>query len=380
MPGNLAKLTPHIYADEYDGWYCEGCESFVTQKEYDENHGVCPDHQKPYEHLTEKNYYLRISDFKDEIIAKIKSDEMQILPEFRKTEALKLLADAPDISISRPRSHLSWGIPVPGDEDQVMYVWMDALPNYITVLGYPDQDISTWWPATAQFIGKDILRFHTIIWPAILLGLDLPLPKRLVTHGHILSNGQKMSKSLGNVVDPVEVMERHGLDAFRYFFLAHVDTFLDSDFTWDKFDAAYNNELANDLGNLVQRLATLCYKNGVNSDPAYQPALSSYRSVFPEYFNFMDNFEFTKAFAYVWQKVQAINKAIDEQKPWELAKQGRTAEVQQVLAALVRQLDDVNHLLAPLIPNASEQIQLILHPVSPDQTIVPPKTPLFPKN
>lgn len=259
------KLTPHIYADEYDGWYCEGCESFVTQKEYDENHGVCPDHQKPYEHLTEKNYYLRISDFKDEIIAKIKSDEMQILPEFRKTEALKLLADAPDISISRPRSHLSWGIPVPDDEDQVMYVWMDALPNYITVLGYPDQDISTWWPATAQFIGKDILRFHTIIWPAILLGLDLPLPKRLVTHGHILSNGQKMSKSLGNVVDPVEVMERHGLDAFRYFFLAHVDTFLDSDFTWDKFDAAYNNELANDLGNLVQRLATLCYKNGVNS-------------------------------------------------------------------------------------------------------------------
>lgn len=376
------KLTPHIYSAEYDGWYCEGCESFVTQKECDENHGVCPDHQKPYEHLTEKNYYLRISDFKEQISAAIESDQMRILPAFRKAEALKLLADAPDVSISRPRNHLSWGVPVPGDEDQVMYVWMDALPNYITVLGYPDQDISVWWPATAQFIGKDILRFHTIIWPAILLGLGLPLPERMVTHGHILANGQKMSKSLGNVVDPVEVMERHGLDAFRYFFLSHVDTFLDSDFTWEKFDAAYNNELANDLGNLVQRLATLCRKNEVLSNPDYQPTLSDYRGTHPEYFNLMDDFEFTKAFAYVWQKVQAINKAIDEQKPWELAKQGKTAEVQQVLSNLIQQLDDVDHLLSPLIPSASERIHSILHPEpsSNAQPIVPPTTPLFPKD
>lgn len=375
------KLTPHIYAAEYDGWYCEGCESFVTQKEHDENHGICPDHQKPYEHLAEKNYYLRIADFKEQITAVIESDQMQILPVFRKTEALKLLADAPDVSISRPRNHLSWGIPVPGDEEQVMYVWMDALPNYITVLGYPDQDISAWWPATAQFIGKDILRFHTIIWPAILLGLGLPLPKHMVTHGHILANGQKMSKSLGNVVDPVEVMDRHGLDAFRYFFLAHVDTFLDSDFTWEKFDAAYNNELANDLGNLVQRLATLCHKNSVLSNPDYHPALNDYRDTHSEYFALMDRFEFTKAFAYVWQKVQAINKAIDEQKPWELAKQGKTAEVQQVLSSLVRQLDDVNNLLAPLIPNASARIHTILHPepTTTAQPIVPPATPLFPK-
>ncbi len=375
------KLTPHIYAAEYDGWYCEGCESFVTQKEHDENHGICPDHQKPYEHLTEKNYYLRIADFKEQITAAIESDQMQILPAFRKTEALKLLADAPDVSISRPRNHLSWGIPVPGDEEQVMYVWMDALPNYITVLGYPDQDISAWWPATAQFIGKDILRFHTIIWPAILLGLGLPLPKHMVTHGHILANGQKMSKSLGNVVDPVEVMDRHGLDAFRYFFLAHVDTFLDSDFTWEKFDAAYNNELANDLGNLVQRLATLCHKNNILSNPDYHPALNDYRDTHSEYFALMDRFEFTKAFAYVWQKVQAINKAIDEQKPWELAKQGKTAEVQQVLSSLVQQLDDVNNLLAPLIPNASARIHAILHPepITTAQPIVPPATPLFPK-
>lgn len=146
-----------------------------------------------------------------------------------------------------------------------MYVWLDALSNYITVLGYPDHDIGEFWPATAQFVGKDILRFHTITWPAILLGLGLDLPKTIVSHGFVLADGQKMSKSIGNVVDPVEVLERHGLPAFRYYFLRHVDTFADSDFTWEKFEEAYSHELANDLGNLVQRLATLCYKNEVGA-------------------------------------------------------------------------------------------------------------------
>ena len=209
------QLEPHIYAADYDGWYCEGCESFVTQKEYDENGGICPDHQKPYQKLTEKNYYLRMDDFRNQIRAKIESDEMLILPEFRKQEMLRLLEDTPDISISRPRKQLSWGVPVPGDDEQVMYVWVDALSNYITVLGYPDQNISEWWPASAQFVGKDILRFHTITWPAILLGLDLELPRKVISHGHVLAGGQKMSKSIGNVVDPMAVLERHGLEAFR---------------------------------------------------------------------------------------------------------------------------------------------------------------------
>ena len=163
---------------------------------------------------------------------------------------MKLLEESPDVSISRPKTQLTWGVPVPGDDSQVMYVWIDALSNYITVLGYPDQNISEWWPAAAQFVGKDILRFHAIIWPAMLLGLGLPLPKVLVSHGMILANGQKMSKSIGNVVDPMEVIDKHGIDAFRYYFLRHVDTFADSDFTWEKFENAYNNELANDLGNL----------------------------------------------------------------------------------------------------------------------------------
>lgn len=363
------KLQPHIYSADYDGWYCEGCESFVTEKECQENGGVCPDHQKPYQHLTEKNYYLRISDFKAELQRQIEDGTMRILPEFRRQEMLRLLQDAPDISISRPRKQLSWGVPVPGDDSQVMYVWIDALSNYITVLGYPDQPINEWWPATAQFVGKDILRFHTITWPAILLGLGLPLPKTIVSHGYILADGQKMSKSIGNVVDPIAVIDAHGLPAFRYFFLKHADTFADSDFSWEKFDAAYNNELANDLGNLVQRLATLCNKNHVAGQPQTTSLDAEYRTL-------MENFEISKAFSYAWGKVQQINKKIDQTRPWELAKAGDQEGTQRVLGELVNDLLQANQHLVPFLPETAAQITQIF---ATDETIAPPATPLFPK-
>ena len=361
------KLSKHIYTASYDGWYCEGCESFVTEKEYTENQGICPDHQTPYNRLSESNYYFRISDFKDEIRAKIESGEMQILPEFRKNEILKLLADAPDVSISRPKSHLSWGIPVPGDDSQVMYVWMDALTNYITVLGYPDQDISQYWPAAVSIVGKDILRFHAILWPAILLGLGLPLPKTLLSHGFILANGAKMSKSIGNVVDPIEVLDKHGVDAFRYFFSRHIDTFLDSDFSWEKFENAYNNELANDYGNLVQRLATLCKKNQVSLVDA--PVLE----FTPEYRELMDNFNFSAAIDYVWSQVQLINKHIEDQKPWTVAKTDPEA-AKQILLNLVSELLQVNHMLKPFLP-----ITATIEKIFTTSEITPPATPLFPK-
>ena len=307
------RLEKHIYSSNYDGWYCEGCERFVTQKEHDENHGTCPDHQTPYQHLTESNYYFRVSDFKDEIRAAIESGKMQILPEFRKNEVLRMLEDAPDVSISRPVAHLKWGIPVPGDTSQVMYVWMDALTNYITVLGYPDQNISTYWPATVQVVGKDILRFHAILWPAILLGLGLPLPQTILSHGFIQVDGQKISKSLGNGIDPVEVLEKHGINAFRYFFSKHIDTFLDADFTWEKFENAYRNELANDYGNLVQRLSVLCQKNSVEKLD-FSPAF------IPEYTELMEKFEFTNAINKAWGMIQDVNRHIEEHKPWQLAK------------------------------------------------------------
>lgn len=363
------RLASHIYLANYEGWYCTGCERFVTDKEYEENDGVCPDHQKPYEKLEEENYYLRIADFKDEIKEAIVSEKMKILPEFRKNEILKLLDDSPDVSISRPKSQLTWGVTVPNDENQVMYVWIDALSNYITVLGYPEEEISAWWPAAAQFVGKDILRFHAIIWPAMLIGLGLPLPKVLVSHGMILADGQKMSKSIGNVVDPLEVLNKYGLDAFRYYFLRHIDTFMDSDFTWEKFESAYNNELANDLGNLVQRLAVLASKNGVKLDKHSQLEMSV------EYRELMDNFEFSKAFDYVWVKVQDINRKIDEDKPWVLAKNGEVEKLRNCLNSLILELLDVNYMLSPFIPETAEKIFEIF-----DGKIEPPEMPLFPKS
>lgn len=362
------KLKDHIYLAKYEGWYCTGCERFVTRKEYDENQGVCPDHQKPYEKLEEENYYFRISDFKEQIKKAIETDEMLILPDFRKKEVLKLLEDSPDVSVSRPKSQLTWGVEVPDDDTQVMYVWIDALSNYITVLGYPDNSIDDWWPASAEFVGKDILRFHAIIWPAMLLGLGLPLPKVLVSHGMVLADGQKMSKSIGNVVDPVEVLDKHGLDAFRYFFLRHIDTFADSDFTWEKFENAYNNELANDLGNLVQRLATLAAKNNITVGNSENTELPK------EYTDLMDEFEFSKAFDYAWERVQKINRRIDEEKPWSLAKEGNIENLNKCMKELIDELLVANKMLSPFMPTVTEKIAAIFTGL-----IMPPEIPLFPK-
>lgn len=364
------KLEDHIYKDSYEGWYCEGCERYITEKEYAENHGVCPDHNKPYEKLSEENYYFRISDFKSQIRSAIESKTMEILPEFRAKEILNLLDDSPDLSISRPTSQLKWGVPVPDDDSQVMYVWVDALSNYITVLGYPENDISDFWPAAAQFVGKDILRFHAIIWPAMLLALGLPLPKKIVSHGHVLSNGQKMSKSIGNVVDPMEVLDSKGLPAFRYYFLRHIDTFADSDFTWEKYDKSYNNELANDLGNLVQRLANLCKKQDL-------PGISFTPERDLQYDEIMDSFYFSKAFDYVWSLVQDLNKEIDDKKPWELNKfPEKHDQLVEILNALAAKLLQVAYLLEPFLPETAAKITAVFTA----EKILPPATPLFPKS
>lgn len=361
------KLSDHIYKDKYEGWYCEGCEGFVTDKEYEENEGVCPDHKKPYTKLSEENYYLRIADYKDQIREAIESDEMRITPSFRKKEFLNLLKDMPDVSISRPKEKVSWGVPVPGDDDQVMYVWIDALANYITVLGYPEKDISDSWPADAQIVGKDILRFHAGIWPTILLALGLPLPKNLLAHGFITVDGQKMSKSIGNVIAPEEILEKHGLMPFRYYFLRHGSTTDDVDFTWDKYEAGYN-ELANDLGNLVQRLATLCGKNGV-------AGLEIQKTDMPDFDEKMEAFEFNVAFDLIWGQIQGLNRRIDEEKPWALAKTD-PEQAKKVLQTLAQDLLNLCPRLGLFIPETSEKIQEVFTA----KEISAPKTPLFPKN
>jgi methionyl-tRNA synthetase len=372
------KLQPYIYKSSYQGWYCMGHEAFFTDKEVEATSGVCPDHQTPYERVSEENYYLKASAFTDKIREAIETNRMQIVPEFRKKEFLELIKDGvQDVSISRPKKNLSWGVPVPGDPEQVMYVWLDALANYITVLGYPDREgWQEYWPADVQVIGKDILRFHAGIWPAMLLGLDLPLPKKLLVHGFVNVGGAKMSKTVGNVVDPNEIIDQYGLDAFRYFFSRHISTLDDSDFTWEKFETAYNTELGNDLGNLVQRVASMItrYQAGVIGEaPSGEHDMQPYREA-------MEALNFNKAVDEVWVNVRSLNQFIENVKPWEIAKKRETdpeaeAHLGEVLAHAVGTLLQIADLLVPFLPATAQKIHAMLG----TGVVVPVEGVLFPK-
>lgn len=353
------KLAPHIYKDTYEGWYCVGHEAFFTEKEVAETEGVCPDHQTAYEKVSEENYYLRCSDFTDQVRTAIESNEMQIVPEFRKKEFLELMKDGlKDVSISRPKKSLSWGVEVPNDPDHVMYVWLDALSNYITVLGYPNsEEWQQYWPADVQVIGKDILRFHAGIWPPMLLGLGLPLPKKMLVHGFVNVSGAKMSKTVGNVVDPNQIIDDYGVDAFRYYFLRHIPTLDDGDFTWEKFETAYNTELANDLGNLVSRVANMItrYEAGVIADGgAGEHDMMLYHES-------MEKLEFDKAIDQVWLMIRSLNKYIDDVKPWEIAKNKEKdsdaeAHLTEVLTHCAHSLLQIGDLLVPFLPTTAKAI------------------------
>lgn len=368
-----------IYKGMYEGWYCQGCEAFITDKEAAENNGVCPDHQQPYQRLSEENYYLKVSKYSEQITEAIESGRMKILPEFRKKEFLELTKDGlQDVSVSRPAKSLSWGVPVPGDPSQVMYVWLDALSNYITVLGYPnDPSWKEFWPADVQVVGKDILRFHAGIWPAILIGLDLPLPKTLLVHGFVTSAGMKMSKSVGNVADPMELIQDYGVDAFRYFFLRHIPTQDDGDFTPERFEAAYNGELGNDLGNAVQRIAAMItrYQSGVVTDlpSSHQHDMGPYRYD-------MEAFEFNKAIDEVWVIIRALNQYIERVKPWEIAKRRQTdpeaeGHLAEVLSHAAGTLLQISELLTPFMPTTAR----IINATFSTGVVPADPVPLFPK-
>jgi len=356
------KLQPYIYKGSYQGWYCVGHEAFFTDKEVQATNGICPDHQTPYQQVSEENYYFKTSAFTDQIKTALNDGTMQIVPEFRKLEFLELIKDGvQDVSISRPKKNLSWGIPVPGDPDQIMYVWLDALANYITVLGYPDRpEWEQYWPADVQVIGKDILRFHAGIWPAMLLGLGLALPKKLLVHGFVNVGSAKMSKTVGNVVDPNEIIDNYGLDAFRYFFSRHIPTLDDGDFTWEKFENAYNNELGNDLGNLVQRVASMItkYQAGVIGESEQtEHDMSAYHEA-------MDNLEFNKAIDEVWNMIRSLNQYIDNVKPWEVAKGvGKDSEAEphlsEILSHCAGALVQIGDLLIPFLPGTAGAIHQI---------------------
>ncbi len=373
------KLEPHIYKGTYEGWYCVGCERFVTEKEVAETNGVCPDHQTSYEKLSEENYYFKLSAFGEQIKNAIASHKLQIVPKFREKEILDLIENGlHDISVSRPKKHLNWGVEVPGDTNQIMYVWIEALSNYITVLGYPDNEAwKDFWPADIQVIGKDILRFHAAFWPAILMGLDLPLPKKLLVHGFVNVGGAKISKSVGNKVDPNEIIDNYGVDAFRYFFSRHIPTLDDGDFTWEKFENAYNHELGNELGNLIQRVAAMInrYQSGVIGDVVKgEHDTQAYRDN-------MDKLEFNRAFDEVWNMVRSLNVYIEDVKPWQVAKQIESdteakEHLDEILAYAAGSLLQISDLLSPFLPSTAKAIDSIF---SSGVVKLPDSGVLFPK-
>jgi methionyl-tRNA synthetase len=366
-------LKNDIYKSKYIGLYCVGCEEFVTETVAKECDGKCQIHNKPYERIEEENYFFALSRYSDAIETAIKSNSYHIIPETRKNELLNLIKGGlDDISISRPIDKLDWGIKVPGDDKQVMYVWFDALLNYITVLGYPEgPDMATFWPVNMQIVGKDIARFHATIWPGLLLALGQHLPKQLYVHGHIMSDGQKMSKSLGNVIDPSDIIKMYGVDAFRYFFMRHISSYEDGDFTWDLMQKAYNNELANELGNAVQRVAAMIGKyqdNIVGVVPTVGHDMHEYAEA-------LENCRFDKALDEVWEQVRGINQYIDTEKPWEIAKIKDEEHLKQVLAYCVACLLEIADLLEPFMPDTSKKIANVFK----DGLVRPLETTLFPK-
>jgi len=347
-------LEKDIYKGKYTGLYCTGCEAFVSESVAKENKGICPHHNKPYEKIEEENYFFKLSKYTPQIKSAIESGAFRVIPATRKHEILHVINEGlEDISISRPKDKISWGIPVPGDANQVMYVWFEALMNYITVLGYPEhEDFKKFWPANVQVIGKDITRFHAAIWPGMLFGLGLKLPETLYVHGFITVDDQKMSKSIGNVVAPQDIVKEYGVDAFRYFFLRHIPSYDDGDFSWQKFHEAYNNELANELGNAVQRTAAMIiqYQKGVigNVPPSEHDIAG--------YWKALENCHFDRALDEVWEQVRGLNQYIDEQKPWEINKSGDGGHLQEVLAYQVSCLVEIAELLKPFLPETAEKI------------------------
>lgn len=348
-----------IVKRKYRGLYCVGCEAFLLERDLDR--GLCPIHKKKPESLEEENYFFLLSRYTDRIREILESDEYRVVPESRKNEVLALVREGlQDVSVSRPRRTLPWGIPVPNDPDHVFYVWFDALPNYITAIGFgrDEKTYRRWWPADVHVIGKDILRFHAVLWPGMLLSAGLPLPKTLFVHGYMTVNGEKMSKSLGNVIDPRVYTDGYGSDALRYFLLAGMPSQEDGDFTHERFVDVYNTALADDLGNLVMRTATLLvkYLGGRHPQTLGDTLQTSAESLAEDYIKHFEAFEIDKACAAVWTLVRATNRYLNESEPWRVAKEN-PERLEQILYNVTESLRFLSVLLEPIIPKTAAKIR-----------------------
>lgn len=346
-----------IYKKQYTGLYCVGCEQFYTREELDKN-GECFEHPgKKLEEVSEENYFFKLSKYQDEIKKLIEDDIINIVPENRKHEVLSFLSQGlNDISISRSNERAkNWGVPVPNDSSQRIYVWFDALNIYQSGVGFGsnNEQYKKWWPADVHAIGKGILRFHAIYWPAFLLSAGLKLPKTIFVHDYITINGQKMSKSLGNVIDPIELIEKYGADALRLYFLKHLSPFADGNFSEKKFIEVYNADLANGLGNLVARVAKLCESS--NFTQPEKGSLSHLINV-GQYSESLNDFRFNDALSFVWKKIEELDKYINGEKPWELQKKN-DRRLKDVLSHAVDQILETAVLLEPFLPETAKKIE-----------------------
>ncbi len=349
----LCEANGDIYTKKYTGLYCVGCESYYTKSELVD--GKCPEHLTVPEEITETNYFFKLSKYQQQIEELIASDQLRVNSDQYKQEMLGFIRSGlEDFSVSRSVGRArGLGVPVPGDDSQVMYVWFDALSIYLTAIGwgYDDALFNQFWPAEAHVIGKGIARFHAVYWIGMLLSAGLAIPKTISVHGYVTVEGQKMSKSLGNVIDPFQIVQDYGLEPVRYYLLRHVPTHSDGDFSIAKFKESYNADLANGLGNLCSRLATLCDKNQVGGLLLW-PEISD-QAIEPELARLMNDQELSQALSLIFDWVGATDRFLSENKPWAESDEVKRREI---LVTAVKQLLKIGWHLQPFLPETAEQI------------------------